>query len=206
VAIPRHGSRARARSERGGSRLIGFWPLAAYLVGVAALFVRFVDPAAERAPRHLVASEHDLALVRRHHAVFYGLLAAAPAEWWLRGRPAAWTQLVGALLLFAGVAGYRRAGRALGDQLGPLIAPAEPAVLIERGPYERLRHPMYRAEVAMAFGVPLLLRAHWTLVISIVFAVLVVRRIAVEERALAERLPDYPAYAARTSKLIPHVY
>jgi protein-S-isoprenylcysteine O-methyltransferase Ste14 len=206
VARARRRPRPRARSERGGSRLTAFWPLAAYLIGVAALFVRFVDPEAERAPRELVASERDLAMVRRHHAAFYGLLVAAPAEWWLRGRPAAWTQLAGALLLCAGLAGYRRAGRALGDQLGPLIAPAEPARLVERGPYGRLRHPMYLAELAMAFGVPLLLGACWTLALSVVFAVLVLRRIAVEERALADRLPEYPAYAARTSKLIPHVY
>jgi protein-S-isoprenylcysteine O-methyltransferase Ste14 len=206
VARARLRPRPRARSSRGGSRLTGFWPLAAYLIGVAALFVRFVDPGAERAPRHLVASEHDLAMVRRHHAVFYGILVAAPAEWLLRGRPAAWAQLGGALLLCAGILGYRRAGRALGDQLGPLIAPAEPATLVERGPYRRLRHPMYLAELAMAFGVPLLLGARWTLALGLVFSILVVRRIAVEERALAERLPDYPAYAARTSKLIPHVY
>jgi protein-S-isoprenylcysteine O-methyltransferase Ste14 len=168
--------------------------------------VRFVDPGAARAPRHLVASEADLALVRRHHAVFYTLLAVAPLEWWWRGRPAGGSQLLGALLLFAGIAGYRSAGRALGGQLGPLIAPAEPAVLIERGPYRRLRHPMYLAEIAMAVGVPLLLGAWWTLAFSLLFVVLVVRRIAVEERALADRLPDYAAYAARTSKLIPHVY
>jgi protein-S-isoprenylcysteine O-methyltransferase Ste14 len=65
---------------------------------------------------------------------------------------------------------------------------------------------MYLAEIAMAFGAPLLLGASWTLAVAVLFTVLVVRRIAVEERALAERLPDYPAYAARTSKLFPHVY
>lgn len=185
---------------------MGFWPLAAYAVGVVALFVRFEEPAAPRGHRQLVASDADLAMVKRHHAVFYALLLAAPIEWLVRGRPAGALQIVGAIVLLAGVAGYRRAGRALGDQLGPLIAPAEPAVLVERGPYGRLRHPMYLAELAMAFGVPGLLAASWTFVLSGLFAVLVIQRIGVEERALAERLPDYPAYAARTSRLLPHVY
>ncbi|MEO6025322.1 MAG: isoprenylcysteine carboxylmethyltransferase family protein [Candidatus Binatia bacterium] len=185
---------------------MGFWPLAAYLAGVMALFVRFEDPAARRGHRQLVASDADLAMVKRHHAVFYALLMAAPIEWVFRGRPAGAMQILGALLLGAGVAGYLHAGRALGNQLGPLIAPAEPAVLIERGPYGRLRHPMYLAELAMAFGAPALLAASWTFFLSGLFTVLVIQRIGVEERALAERLSDYPAYAARTSRLIPHVY
>ncbi len=90
----------------------------------------------------------------------------APCEWWLGGRPAGVGQLLGAGLACAGVVGYRRAGRMLGDHLSPLIAPAEPATLVERGPYRRVRHPMYLAELAMAFGVPLLLGARWTLVVS----------------------------------------
>jgi protein-S-isoprenylcysteine O-methyltransferase Ste14 len=147
-----------------------------------------------------------LALVRRHHVAFYALVLAAPLEWWLRGRAAAWPQLVGAGVMFAGVIGYRRAGRALGDQLSPLVAPAEPAVLIAGGPYRVLRHPMYLAELAIAFGAPLLLAAWWTLWLAAVFAVLVLRRIAIEERVLAARFPEYAAYQARTSRLVPYVY
>jgi protein-S-isoprenylcysteine O-methyltransferase Ste14 len=177
-----------------------------YLATVAALFVRFVDPEATRAPRHLVASPEDLVMVRRHHAAFYALLMAAPLEWWLRGRPSAWAQLAGAGLAFAGVLGYRRAGRALGDQLGPLLAPCEPAVLVEGGPYRIVRHPMYLAELALAAGVPILLGAPATLVLSVVFAVLVLRRIAAEERLLAARLPGYEDYAARSYRLVPYVY
>ncbi len=168
--------------------------------------MRFVDPEAARAPRRLVGSAADLALVRRQHWAFYALLLAAPIEWWWRGRPASAAQLVGLVLAAAGVAGYRRAGRALGDQLGPLVAPSEPAVLVERGPYRRIRHPMYLAELAMAVGLPLVLGAVGTLALSLVFGAVVLHRIGVEEEALAARLPDYPAYAARTHRLIPHVF
>jgi protein-S-isoprenylcysteine O-methyltransferase Ste14 len=178
----------------------------AYGATLVALFVRFVDPERTRAPRHLVASEADMALVRRHHALFYGLVLLAPIEWWLRGRPAGAAQLVGAGLAFAGVAGYRRAGRMLGDQLSPLVAPVEPAALVERGLYGRIRHPMYLAEIALAFGLPLVLGACWALVGSVLFSLAVLHRIAVEERALTERLPAYPDYVARTARLIPHVY
>jgi protein-S-isoprenylcysteine O-methyltransferase Ste14 len=173
---------------------------------LVALFVRFVDPEAPRAPRRLVASEADLALVRRHHAIFYALVLLAPLEWWLRGRPAGVLQLLGVGLALAGVAGYRRAGRTLGDQLSPLVAPAEPAVLVEHGVYGRIRHPLYLAELAIAFGVPMMLGVSWTIVLSVLFAVAVVHRIGVEERAIAARLPAYQDYAARTSRLIPHVF
>ena len=175
-------------------------------MALGALFVRFVDPETTRAPRHLVASEADMALVRRHHALFYALVLLAPIEWWLRGRPAGPGQLLGAGLAFAGVAGYRRAGRMLGDQLSPLIAPVEPATLVERGIYGRIRHPMYLAEIALALGLPLVLGACWTLLGSALFTLAVLQRIGVEERALTERLPTYADYVARTARLIPHVY
>lgn len=171
-----------------------------------ALFVRFVDPESTRAPRRLVGSASDLALVQRQHRVFYGLVVLAPLEWWWRGRPGGAVQVLGIALAVAGVAGYRLAGRSLGDHLGPLVAPSEPAVLVERGPYRSIRHPMYLAELAMAFGLPLLLGACWTLGLSLVFAAVVLHRIGIEEDALAARLPDYPAYAARTARLVPHVY
>jgi protein-S-isoprenylcysteine O-methyltransferase Ste14 len=173
---------------------------------VLALFVRFVDPAAARAPRRLVGSAADLVLVRRQHWAFYGVLLAAPIEWWWRGRPASAAQLVGLALAVAGLVGYRHAGRSLGDQLGPLVAPCEPATLVERGPYRRIRHPMYLAEIAMAFGIPLVLGAFWTLAMSLVFSAVVLRRIGVEEAALTARLPDYRDYAARTHRLVPHVF
>lgn len=168
--------------------------------------MRVVDPEAARAHRQLVASEADLALVRRHHLLFYALVIGAPIEWWLRSMPAGPLQAIGAVVAAAGVVGYRRAGRMLGDQLGPLVAPVEPARLVDRGFYAGIRHPMYLAEIAMAVGIPLELGARWMLLVAAGFVLAVLRRIPIEERALAERFPDYASYASRTSRLIPHVY
>ena len=124
----------------------------------------------------------------------------------LRGRPGAPWQLLGVALFAAGVAGYRRAGRALGEQLSPLVSPRDPARVVGVGPYRRVRHPMYRAELAMAFGAPLTLGASATVLLSIVFALLVVRRIHLEEAIFTRQTPEYAAYAARTHRLFPHVY
>jgi len=182
------------------------WPLAAYVALVLALFVRFDDPARPRHHGPLVASVHDLRVVRRQHRVFYALLVAAPIEWWWRGRPAAAHQLLGALLFLGGVVGYRVAGGTLGAQLSPLIAPREPARLVAHGLYGRVRHPMYAAELAMAAGAPWMLAALFSAGLAAVFAAVVLRRMRLEERALRERLPEYVAYAGRTSRIIPYVY
>jgi len=172
-----------------------------------ALFVRFEDPARRRRDATgLVANATDVRLVRVQHRVFYTVLLAAPVEWWWRGRPAAWTQLLGAAVFLAGVVGYRVVGAALGDQLSPLVAPREPARLIDDGPYRRVRHPMYVAELTIATGAPLTLGARVSLLLALAFAAVVVYRMAVEERALRARIPEYAAYAARTYRLIPYVY
>ena len=187
-------------------RLAAMWPLVVYVVLVLALFVRFEDPERRRRPMHVEATAEDVRWVRRQHRVFYALLFAAPLEWWWRGRPAAAMQLVGVALFLAGVIGYRVAGGALGDQLSPLIAPRPPERLVDSGPYRRLRHPMYLAELAMAVGAPLTLGSCATLVLSAAFTAIIVRRIGLEERLLRERVPGYTAYAARTYRLIPYVY
>lgn len=182
------------------------WPLLLYIGLVLALFVRFQDPERARRPMHLEATPDDVRWVRRQHRVFYALLLAAPLEWWWRGRPATAGQLAGAALFLAGVVGYRAAGGALGDQLSPLIAPRAPELLVDHGPYRRLRHPMYLAELGMALGAPLTLAARTTLTLTAAFTLIIVRRIDLEERVLRERVPGYTAYAARTYRLIPYVY
>jgi len=153
-----------------------------------------------------VCSPDDLRVIRRQHRVFYALLLLAPTEWLWWGRPAGWLQLAGAVLFLAGVVGYRRAGGALGEHLSPLLAPPEPAVLVEQGAYRRLRHPMYLAEVAVAFGAALTLAASLATALAVVFTAVIVQRIGHEERALAARLPGYAAYTTRTYRLIPYVY
>jgi protein-S-isoprenylcysteine O-methyltransferase Ste14 len=182
------------------------WPLFAYVGLVLALFVRVQDPARRRHTTELVATAADVRLVRRQHRLFYALLLVAPIEWWWRGRASTWSQLAGAATFLAGVLGYRAAGGALGEQLSPLLAPREPARLIAAGPYGRLRHPMYLAELAIAIGAAWTLAAKASAVLALAFAAVLLHRMTLEERMLRARLPEYAAYAARTYRLIPYVY
>lgn len=117
-----------------------------------------------------------------------------------------WRVLAGGGLFACGLWGYRRAGTTLGPQLGPLVAPTEPAGLVVGGCYRRIRHPMYLAEVAMAVGAAVMLGRWVSTALAASFVAIVIHRIGKEEAALAARLPEYPAYARRTHRLIPHVY
>ena len=98
-------------------------------------------------------------------------------------------QLVGAVLFL----GRRRrlpAGRARARAAAePARGPREPAAVVDAGPYRRVRHPMYRAELAMAFGAPLTLGAMLTVVLSIVFSALLLQRIGSRRTRSATACP-----------------
>ncbi len=78
--------------------------------------------------------------------------------------------------------------------------------LVERGPYQTIRHPMYLALLLVTF--PLVLDSFsifrglvWlALLLSLLF------KIEYEEELLASSLPGYSAYTQRTSKIIPGLY
>ncbi len=78
--------------------------------------------------------------------------------------------------------------------------------LVTSGPYHWIRHPIYTAlslfAVAGAFAHRSMLGVALS---SLVFAGAVVRMLA-EERALLRRFPEYGAYRARTSRMIPRVF
>lgn len=80
------------------------------------------------------------------------------------------------------------------------------ASLAMSGAYRHLRHPMYAALLLLTLGLvveqPSLLRCGLWLALFLNLAA----KLHYEERLLAERFPDYPAYQARTSRLLPYVW
>ena len=77
--------------------------------------------------------------------------------------------------------------------------------LVTRGPYARVRHPIYSGLLLAGLGTVLALGAQWlpVLVLGGVFFVFSART---EEKMLCERFPDaYPPYRRRTKMLIPYV-
>lgn len=78
--------------------------------------------------------------------------------------------------------------------------------LVTRGPYALIRHPLYLFEEIAIGGILL----HYAWFAALPFLLLhggvQLRRIKLEEEILMASLPDYAAYAKRTSRLIPGVW
>jgi protein-S-isoprenylcysteine O-methyltransferase Ste14 len=78
--------------------------------------------------------------------------------------------------------------------------------LVTNGPYRYIRHPLYLAEIISAAGLILGSFSPWTLALFVLFVSLQYARAILEERALAQSLPDYTAYAAQTWRILPGIH
>ena len=79
--------------------------------------------------------------------------------------------------------------------------------VIDRGPYACIRHPGYVGFIATFLATPPLLFSFWICVLSLMAALLLVIRTALEDRTLQEELPGYAEYATRVRfRLIPGVW
>jgi protein-S-isoprenylcysteine O-methyltransferase Ste14 len=114
---------------------------------------------------------------------------------------------VGAALALAGgalaVAGLLGLGR---DNLTALPYPRDESTLVVSGPYRLVRNPIYSGLIFAAFGYALWVNGWLTLGYAALLFVFFDVKSRKEERWLAEKFPDYPAYQARVRKLIPWVY
>lgn len=125
----------------------------------------------------------------------------------------AWPHLVpdaatgaGLLLIAIGVVMVAMAIRTLGPALTPFPRPLEYTMLRTGGIYALVRHPIYCGLLAVAWGWSLYLHSAWGIAFDVLLFAFFDRKAAREERWLAERFPEYPAYRQRVKKLIPGLY
>ena len=84
-------------------------------------------------------------------------------------------------------------------------APSASGLLLTRGPYRLIRHPMYAGALLLLWSSAL---GHWSRVnalLALVASAAVLIRISDEERALRAHFPDYAEYSRRTKRLIPYL-
>jgi protein-S-isoprenylcysteine O-methyltransferase Ste14 len=76
--------------------------------------------------------------------------------------------------------------------------------LVTRGPYHWVRHPVYLGELVSGLGIAVAKPNALVLAFIAAFVVLQFWRMGLEERALSMSFPvEYPAYRARTGRLLP---
>jgi protein-S-isoprenylcysteine O-methyltransferase len=88
------------------------------------------------------------------------------------------------------------------------VAIAADHKVVDTGPYRLIRHPSYTGALLVLLGIGICQR-NWLALLLIVVppTCVLLRRIQIEERALATALGEaYVAYRARTGRLIPFVY
>jgi protein-S-isoprenylcysteine O-methyltransferase Ste14 len=115
-------------------------------------------------------------------------------------------QLIGVALTVAGIGFAVWARVILGSNWGMPMTLRENPELITGGPYAYVRHPIYTGIIFAMLGTALTVGAAWFLVLVIAFGYFVISTYQ-EERDMVAHFPDaYPAYRARTKRLIPFVY
>jgi protein-S-isoprenylcysteine O-methyltransferase Ste14 len=105
----------------------------------------------------------------------------------------------------AGVAVIVGAGLSLGPGLTASPLPNARAELRTDGLYRHVRHPIYSAVILLSVARTVASGDARQAAVSIALGSLLYVKSSFEERALARRFPDYPAYAARTPRFVPRV-
>ena len=123
------------------------------------------------------------------------------------GWPARWPLVVvGGLVALVGAAVAVSAGRAHQGSLTPFPRPSSEGGLVESGPYQVVRHPIYSGATLFFVGISLALSPA-ALAVTGVLAIVWALKAQVEERFLRSSDLGYAAYCERTpARLIPFVY
>lgn len=104
----------------------------------------------------------------------------------------------GLVLAYVAIAQNQFAAPTIHEQTGQQV--------IQTGLYGVVRHPFYAGMLLVYAGAALWLGSYAAAIGSVVFLVLTLARIVIEERYLRERLPGYDVYARRVrARLIPGI-
>jgi protein-S-isoprenylcysteine O-methyltransferase Ste14 len=122
------------------------------------------------------------------------------------GAPRAASLVLGMLLAGAGGLLAFRGVVDLHDNLTPFPRPLPDGHLVDRGAYGLVRHPIYGGLIVGAFGWGLATASPPAILGAAVLIGFFDMKSRREEIWLAERYDGYPAYRARTRRLLPWLY
>lgn len=136
------------------------------------------------------------------------ILSRGVAQGWIpRPTPFPYgVQLIGVALTALGVGFAIWARLTLGSNWGMPMTLREKPELVTGGPYAFVRHPIYTGITFAMLGTALTVGAWYFLILVVAFGYFLIST-AQEEKDMVQHFPDaYPAYKARTKRLIPFVF
>ncbi len=115
--------------------------------------------------------------------------------------------LAGAVLALLGIAGTFYARQSLGPAWTARTTVDAGQALVEAGPYNYIRHPIYSAAIIMYIGLGLTFPVWWNILAVVSILAGYVLKTNDEDRYLLESLRGYPEYIRRVKyRLIPMVW
>jgi protein-S-isoprenylcysteine O-methyltransferase Ste14 len=133
-----------------------------------------------------------------------GLVLFGPRMWIFD--QTAFESVIGAAILLSGGLLIVTGALRLGANLTAVPHPKDQSTLIETGPYQFVRHPMYSGAIVFALGWALWVHSWLTLGYVMVLFVFFDIKSRREEQWLRAKFTGYAAYQKRVRKLIPFVY
>ena len=119
-----------------------------------------------------------------------------------------WLRWCGGIVAALGIVLFGWAHQALGQNWTAVLALAKEHALVQSGPYETVRHPMYSAFFLFGIGLALL-SANWLVAVIYLapLSVMYATRVAPEEKMMIERFGEpYRQYMQRTGRLWPRLW
>lgn len=133
--------------------------------------------------------------------VFLLLLGFLPwGSLWNRG---VGTIVLGLVLVALGAGIALAAGAGLGRTLTPSPIPRDDGVLVTRGVYAIVRHPIYSSLLILGVGLVVIGASALHVLAWVALLSVFMLKSRLEERMLAGRYSAYRAYAARVGRLVP---
>lgn len=115
---------------------------------------------------------------------------------------------IGAVLMLAGVILRLWAVLVLGRSFSTVVSVDSVEGLIQKGPYKLIRHPAYTGALLTIVSLGIAMNS-WiaSLLILLLFLIIYIYRIRIEEKALKDHFnDDYVEYCRNTWRLIPYIW
>ncbi len=117
-----------------------------------------------------------------------------------------WWNSIGVAMLLIGLGLLIWGSWSLGANLTAMPQPKEQSVLIERGAFGLVRHPIYGGLMVWSFGWSLYTSSWVSLALALLLIILLAFKARLEEAWLLERYENYAAYRTRTKKFLPWIW